>query len=276
LNRLVEFSKFYRANDHARLWWTDLLIVIAGAVLIEWAFLRGERRPLVPSLLLAYGLFLPVGAAGFGLGAGLPQVWPDGLLIFLVHLSLATLAGMVSLLALHFKPLKASGTLLPIFTVLLCAAALVIFTGLGGWVKSRMETPAINQTPTPLGLASPTLGLPPSATPGAATRTFTRTPSVEPSATHTETPAPSFAVISATTGGGANFRTEPGGGALIVTLLNGIVVEVLPEIEAVGTVQWVRVRTLDGVEGWVLQNVLVATTTPVPTSTVTLTRTPTP
>jgi SH3-like domain-containing protein len=48
---------------------------------------------------------------------------------------------------------------------------------------------------------------------------------------------------------------------------------VLPEIQAVGTVEWVRIRTLEGVEGWVLQNVLTATTPP-PTVTITLTPTP--
>jgi hypothetical protein len=273
LNRVIDLSKFYRAADHSKLWWTDLLIVIAGAVLLELAFLRGERRPILPSILLAYGLFLPISAAGFGLGAGLPEFWPDSILIFLVHLALGTLTGIIVLTALHFKPAKASGYLLPVLLGLLCVAALAVFTGLAGWVINRVEPPTGNQTPTPLGLVSPTPGLPPSATPGVPSRTPTIPPSEKPSATPTETPAPSYAVIAATTGGGANFRTEPGGGALINTLLNGIVVEVLPEIQAVGTVEWVRIRTLDGVEGWVLQNVLTATTPP-PTVTITLTPTP--
>ncbi|MEW6092940.1 MAG: SH3 domain-containing protein, partial [Chloroflexota bacterium] len=76
-------------------------------------------------------------------------------------------------------------------------------------------------------------------------------------------------------GGGALVRTEPGGGTVITTLINGTLVEVLPEIQSVGNIQWVRIRTLEGLEGWVLQNVLAAAT-PAPTPTRTRTFTPTP
>jgi SH3-like domain-containing protein len=54
---------------------------------------------------------------------------------------------------------------------------------------------------------------------------------------------------------------------------------VLPEIESVNGVTWVHIRTLNNIEGWVLQSVLAATRqTPVftPTFTLTATSTPTP
>lgn len=274
-NRILDFSKFYRAADHAQLWWPDLLIVAAGAVLLALAFVRGERRPILPSIMLAYGLFLPVGAAGFGLGAGLPEIWPNGTFILLTHLALAILAGSIVLAALRFKPLATSGYLLPALIGLLCIAALVVFTGLAGWVMNRAEPPSLDVTPTPLGLVSPTPGLPPSPTPGAPTRTLAPLSSEEPSATPTSTPTPSYAVIVASTGGGALVRTEPGGGTVITTLINGTLVEVLPDIQVVGTTPWVRVRTPEGLEGWVLQSVLVAAT-PAPTATATRTPTPTP
>ncbi len=271
-NRVFELSRFSRAEDHAKLWAPDLLIVTAGAVLLVLAFVRGEERPILPSVLLAYGLFLPVGAAGFGLSAGLVDIWPNGLFVFLTHLALATLVGSFTFFLLKFKPPSFGGYLLLLFVILLCLAALVTFTGVGGWVLSRSPLPSGNRSPTPLGLASPTLGLPPSATPGARTSTFTRMPSQEPSATPTETSAPSYALIAASTGGGALVRTEPAGGTVIATLINGTVVEVLPEIQVVGSTQWVLIRTLEGVQGWVLQTVLVATAAPAPTNT----GTPTP
>ena len=74
-------------------------------------------------------------------------------------------------------------------------------------------------------------------------------------------------------------RTEPGSGTVITPLINGSLVEVLPEIETVGTIPWVRVRTNDNVEGWVLQSVLTAATltpTSSPTSTPSYTPTLTP
>ncbi len=275
LNRALEFTKLYRVQDHLKLWLPDLLVLIAGAVLLELAFMRGERKPILASALLAYALFLPVSAAGFTLGAGLPQAWTDGISIFLTHLALATLAGGIVLLLLHFKPPRASHYFLPVLITLLCLVVLVVFTGLAGWIAERSQPLEPGGTPTPLGLASPTPGMPPSFTPGTPTRSLTPEPTAEPTATQTDTPAPSFAVIAATTGGGANFRTEPGAGTVITTLLNGTVVEVLPEIRMVGTVAWVQVRTQEGVEGWVLQNVL-AVTTPAPTATATQVSSPTP
>lgn len=274
--RLLLPLPLFNADIHAHLWWPDLLIVSVGAILLELAFIRGERRPTLPSLMLAYGLVLPMGAAGFGLGIGVSPAWPDGLLVFLTHLALATLVGIIVLAALRFKPQTAAGYLFPVLVGLLCLAMLAVFTGLAGWVVSRVEPPAANQSPTPLGLASPTPGLPPSATPGAPTLTFTPLPSETPLPTPTSTPTPSYAVIAASSGGGAYVRTEPAGGTVITTLVNGTLVEVLPEIRTVESIPWARIRTMNGAEGWVLQGVLAASAAPTPTTTFTRTFTSTP
>ncbi len=275
LGRVFLPLPLFSADIHAHLWWPDLLIVIAGALLLALAFVRGERRPLLPSIMLAYGFFLPAASAGFGLGIGAANLWPDGILVFLTYLALATLTGMIGLAVMRFKPLNFTGYFLPVLVGLVCAAALAIFTGLAGWIISRSGTPEPLYTSTPLGLASPTRGLPPSATPGAPTRTFTLSPSETPSATPTGIPTPAYAVIAASTGGGAIVRSEPAFGDVLTTLLNGTLVQVFPEIEMVGTIPWVRIRTENGLEGWVLQSVLAAAT-PAPTRTSTLTLTPTP
>ncbi len=254
----------FNADIHSHLWWPDLLLAAAGAVLLALAFVRGENRPLLPSIMLAYVFFLPAAAAGFGLGIGALALWPDGLLVFLTYLALATLTGMITLAAMRFKPLDLAGHLLPVLLGLLCVAALAVFTGLAGWILGRVRIAESFYTPTPLRLASPTPGLPPSATPGAPTRTFTPAPSETPTATLTGTPTPAYAVIAASTGGGALVRTEPAGGEVVTTLLNGTLVQVLPEIKMAGTIPWVRVRTEKGQEGWVLQTVLSAAT-PAPT-----------
>lgn len=265
----------FNADIHAHLWWPDLLIVAVGAILLELAFVRGERRPLLPSILLAYGLFLPLSAAGFGLGLGATPLWPDGILVSLTHLTLATLAGIIILALLRFKPRTAPGYLLPLLLGLVCLSALIVFTGLAGWIISRAEPPVPDFTSTPLGLVSPTPGLPPSATPGAPTLTSTPLPSETPLPTPTNTPTPSYAVIAASEGGGAKVRTEPGGGQVLTVLLNGIIVEVRPEIRTVDSIAWVRIRTATGLEGWVLQGVLVAATSaPSPIPTLRLTPTP--
>ena len=275
----------FHANIHAHLWWADLFLVALGAALLVLSFVRSEQKPILPSIMLAYGFFLPVSAAGVGYGlrflpiganlAGLVDnaglLWPDGALVFLVHLALATMVGGIVLAALRFKPVKAFGCILPFMAMVLSLAALVTFTGLVNAIRDEIVvTRHIEPTPTTLILPSLTPTKTPTQTP-----TLTPTPSDTPSPTDTLQPTPAYAIITSSSGGGANVRTEPAGGTVITTLVNGSLVQVLPETETVGSANWVRVRLENNLEGWVLQTVLSATTnTPIPTSA--LTPTPTP
>ncbi|MCS7010324.1 MAG: SH3 domain-containing protein [Anaerolineales bacterium] len=274
LGRAALPRPLFQADLHSHLWWPDLLLTAGGAIWMVWTFARQQERYFLPNALLAYAFFLPVAAAGFGAGIGLSQVGVNGLLVVLTHLGLATLLGMATFFALRFKPLSGFGFLMPIGVGLVNLTLLVMLTGLGGWLVSRLQESSGAYQTTPVMLASPTPGLPPSPTPGAPTRTFTPLPSETPTPTLTPTATPVYAVIAASTGGGALVREEPAFGKVIVTLNNGLQVEVLPEIQVVDTIPWVRIRLQDGREGWVLQGVLRAAT-PVPSATSTLTPTPT-
>ncbi|MFA5873452.1 MAG: SH3 domain-containing protein [Anaerolineales bacterium] len=303
--RLWDNLPFYYARTHAQLWWPDLLVVALGAALLAIFFVRSEQKPIlapspvprVPSenrdypagtgtvsqepglirgnrdylasVMLAYGLFLPISAAGIGLGIGRDiggvTLWPNGLLVFLVHLALATLVGGIVLVVLRFKPMKASGYLLPVLLGLLSLMALVVFTGLATFIRDGITT-ARHMAPTPTTLILP------SATP-IVFQTPTPLPTSVPSATTLPTdtlePTPSYAIITSPELNGANVRTEPASGTVVITLSNGLLVQVLPEIQNVGTITWVHIR-VNNVEGWVLQTVLTATTlipTPVLTPT---------
>lgn len=244
---------FFHANIHAHLWWPDLLVVALGAALLVIAFVRSEQKPVLPSILLAYGLFLPLGAAGIGLGIQDDRLWPQGALVFLVHLSLAVLTSLLVLGFLRFKAGRAGGVLLTILLAGLSLFTLVTLTGLVTFLREGIAS-ARMQAPTPTVFALPT------ASPSPET---TRTPTPEPSATPTLSPTlqatPAYAVIAASTGGGALVRSEPSGGTVVTVLSNGILVEVLPEIQSINGSSWVRVRTASA-EGWVLQAVLAATT----------------
>ena len=262
---------FYYARIHAQLWWPDLLVVTLGAALLEISFVRSEQKPILASVMLAYGLFLPISAAGIGLGIGKGvggvTLWPNGLLVFLVHLALATLVGGVVLVGMRFKPMRASGYLLPVFLGLLSLTVLVVFTGLVAFIRDGI-TAARHIVPTPT-----TLIIPPSATPmvlQTSTLLSTSAPSATLSPIPTIQPTLVYAVIAADPiYGGANVRTEPAGGTVLITLVNGSLVQVLPETQLVGTTTWVHIR-VDNIEGWVLQTVLTPTTlipTPVPTFT---------
>jgi len=260
-----------QAELRSQIWWLDLFIVALGAVLLVISFVRSEQKPILPSILLAYGLFMPASAAGFEWGIGDAALWQSGAQIFLLHLALATIIGGIVLMSLRFKPIRASGYLLLVMTAALSLAAVVIFTGAVTAIRDGILTTR-RTVPTPTVLILPSLT--PTTRP-TITATITLTPSNTSRPTDTLQPTPAYAIINSPSGGGANVRSEPAGGTLIVTLINGSLVEVLPEIQSVGGATWVRVRLANNMQGWVLQTVLRATNQiPAPTSTFTPTKTP--
>jgi hypothetical protein len=110
------------------------------------------------------------------------------------------------------------------------------------------SSPTASQTPQP-----------PSVTP-----TRTLVPTNTATLTITPMPTPVWARITAKEGNGALIREEPDYNATVVqSLLNGNLVEVLAEVYNAGGVTWVRVRTVNGKEGWVVRS-LLTTATPAP------------
>ncbi len=270
---------------HSRLWPADLIILTLGAILLTITFLRTEEKPYLPSAMLAYQLFLPIAAAGFGLGLGIEAFWPSGALVFVTHLAWATFCSGLTLVILRFWPrtLIASFVSLMIFLVVL--VTLVGLTGLGatllkGTVLSQPEpAPVITESsPTPDSEPLSILVETPSAIPSPSfkvtvlpTATFDPRmfsavpPSETPTATQPPEPTPIYARIEVRGAGGAYLRKEPGGDVLL-TLDNGDVVRILPETREYDGRVYVHVIAVRGevsYEGWVIQTALV-TATPVP------------
>jgi hypothetical protein len=265
--------RLHYADVHSHLWWTDLVIVALGAILLPVSFIRSEQRPVLSSILLAYGIFLPLSAAGVGLGLGVQPLWPNGLLVSLAHLALSVLVGALTLAALRFKPRKAGGHLLSILVGLLCLAALVQITGLTTVIRDGILATRRSFAPSPTTLVLPSRT---PTTPPVSTLTPTPQPSSTPVPSSTPTvivilpePTPAYAVISAPEQyGGAVVRTAPAVGVGIAVLSNGSLVQVLPETQEVSGTVWAHILMEDGMEGWVLQDVLSPTTqTFLPTST---------
>lgn len=274
---------------HSRLWWPDLVALTLGSILITVSFVRSEDRPYLPSALLAYELFLPLSAAGFGLGSGvgMGEVWPQGLFVFFVHLAWATVFGLLTLFFLRFSPTSFAGFAFTGLVAVALIAVIVIYTNFGNWVMIQMgfavpppepvtvseatSTPSVipsltaspepdEETPVVAAPRSTASRTPrPSSTPATLPATETPTPTV------TAEPTPILAMIRAAEGGGAFIREQPGGQALI-TLANGATVTIIPnDFQDVNGVIWVHVfATIDDrrVEGWILQS-LLQTATPV-------------
>jgi len=258
-----------QADINSHLWWPNLVVLALGAVLLVVSFVRSEEKPFLPSVMLSYELFLPLSAAAFGLGSGLPDAWPNGLLVFLVHLTLATFLGVIVLAFLRFRPATFAGYILAILILLLTLTVVLSLAGIGKFIPVQPATPTLtptiapeltsSATPAPQRTSTVTVTLTPSPTGPTATPTLQIPASITPTRTITPQPTPVYARIYSAEGNGANVRSEPGG-VILISLLNGNMVIVLPEIKTHNGVIWVHIRTRDGTEGWIMQSMLVFAT----------------
>jgi MFS family permease len=242
------------ADINSHLWWPNMVVLALGAVLLVVCLVRSEAKPFLPSVMLSYELFLPLSAAAFGLGSGLPDAWPNGLLVFLVHLTLATFLGVIVLAFLRFRPATFAGYILAVLILSLTLIVVLGLAGIGTFIPAQSATPTPSQTLAP----EPTHSVTPAPQ---RTSTVTLTPSpTGPTGTITPQPTPVYARIYSAEGGGAIVRSEPGTGVILKSLINDIQIEVLPEVKTYNGVVWVHIRTPDGTEGWVMQMVLVFAT----------------
>ncbi|MFM8875843.1 MAG: DUF389 domain-containing protein [Anaerolineae bacterium] len=273
---------------HSRLWIPELVVFALGAITLVISFARSEERPFLPSVLIAYAFYLPIGATGFGIGSGLPDIWLQGLLVFLVHFAMTSVLGLFTLFVLRLRP-SAGGVALSSISLAIFAGILIFVAGSGS--PSRNDA-APQSTPTNVVAAAPSLtpSLPAvpeqSATPviKSATRTptvsslgsvtpspvpltleITLPPSYTPTITLTIQPMPTYGKVQANEGGGANLRDAPGGN-YVMTLLNGTIVETFSEFQVVNNTTWVKVfAQVNGqrIEGWLLDSV-ISYATPAP------------
>jgi hypothetical protein len=78
LSRLNASHLLTEAQTHARFTWDTFLVLVIGVILTAWMIIRAEHNPRIPSVVLAYGLYLPLAVAGVGLTSRFPHFWPDG------------------------------------------------------------------------------------------------------------------------------------------------------------------------------------------------------
>jgi len=275
---------FNEAFTHSRLWWPDFVTLTIASIILTVSFVRSEERPYLPSALLTYELFLPLCAAGFGLGSGVSEIWPQGLYVFFVHLAWATFFGIITLFFLRFFPASAGGIAFTGLTFILLIVVVILLTGFGRWTMeqagliapapataiSTESTPApiptITSSPRP-DQATALIGVPTQTPSRAPSRTSTATlpPTETATSTITAEPTPIIGIIRASEGGGAFIREKPGG-VVLATLGNGSTVTIIPnDLQEVNNVIWVHVFALVNdvrVEGWMIQSVL-QTATPV-------------
>jgi len=264
-------SNLSQAHLHAQLSWANFLVLAVGAILTALSIARSGQdgvlsHSALTSVALAYELYLPLVVAGLGLGTGIPYLFPDGLVVFALHLAWAVLLGALALAILGFRPLTLFGYTLGGAVTLLCVILVFGISGAGAafGAKIGLPTPIPSPTPTltPTATYTPT-PLPPTPT---LTPTLTNTPTLTPTFTPTPTATPVFLLVPPDLSEGARIRSEPGGETVTFLRSNTLLILIPDEpVEKDGKV-WLHVMTQDGVQGWIIRSILiVVTATPVPT-----------
>lgn len=266
---------------HSQINLTDFIVISLGMIVFVVTMSRTEQKPLLPSVVLAYELFLPVGIAGYGLCVnllgGTSNLWPSALITFIFYFTWSVFLGIITLWVMGVRPLNLFGYVFGIL-VLVIAILVGLYTSGYNFLPGDNPTSTIpiisppNNTNTPLpSTLTPTQKLPTStpflttlATPTiTSTPTNTLVPTNTPTETLTPEPTPVWAIVMPNNG--AYVRETPSAGAKIVDgVMGGSLVQVLPDTAQNGGIIWAHIITNNGITGWIVQSILV-TATPAPT-----------
>lgn len=265
-SQIWEPYNYSQALLHTSFSITSFVLLAVAAPITCASMVRDRFNPAIFSVALAYTLYIPLAAAGFGLGSGIDFLWPDGLIVFAILLAWATLLGAVTLAFMGFRPYSLFGYSLGGAVLLLGVIIGIAAFGAGAVAvtDAGLPTPVPSLTPT----FTPSLTITPSPEPPTATltSTLTLTPTFTSTQTPTPSPTPALARVFVQDGQGVFLRSEPAG-PIISSLLNGTLVQILPvtPVNIDGAI-WVTVLVLEiDQEGWILRSLLV-TPTPNPIS----------
>lgn len=267
-----EAQKIAQAYYHSQIAWHHFLVVGIGSILTTLSIVRNRHRATVASVALAYELYVPLAVAGFGLSSGIPDLWPDGLVLYAIHLAWAASLGTLTLLVMGFRPLtlfgSTAGGVLSLVGIILVIGLIAAGAAVGGQVALPTPSPTVTPSPTNTLTPSQTPTVTNTPIPPTVTLPATWTPSLTltPSETPIPSPTPVYALVSAPEEyDGAIIRAEPGfDGLSITSALNGTLIIVLDEAPVVEDgAPWLHVRIPDGPEGWMLESVITIAT-PVP------------
>lgn len=248
---------FLQSRFFARLLWPNFALVVFGALLMTYWLARDNRKALVPSVALAYALYVPLATAGFGVTSDIGFLWPDAMVVYLLHLLAALLAGIIVLFMMGYRPAAILGYSFGTAVLLIAAMLFIGAASTGIAMRAQLAIPTHTPTPTLTPTITPTQTPTSTATiTPSPTLTPTQTPSPTLTPTHTPipptpTPTPVFGIVNVPGFDGGRLRDAPLGNTITI-LPNGTVVQILPDPVTLDGVQWLHVITEDGIEGWIV------------------------
>lgn len=271
ISRFVTPAGTNQVYYHSHLWWPDLFMVVIGTIILTLRFIQTDTQPIIPSLMLSYGIFLPLSVSAFGLGAGMYNLFVDGLLVFLVHIAISLIIALGLLIYLGFRPKSVNEAFIPGSITLVSVIVLFTISGFGS--ASTIQTPLPTATPelsaTPNSIAISNL---PTETP-----VLLPTPTIQVTSTNTPKPlattAPPtlppdnaventgiFGKIHAFSSNGVVIKNTPDGPG-ITTIENDHTVELLPDDPVIiDGEEWVHVLVIgqtESIDGWVNKSYII-------------------
>lgn len=271
VSRFVTVAGTNQVYYHSHLWWPDLFMVIIGTIILTLRFIQTDTQPIIPSLMLSYGVFLPLSVSAFGLGAGMNDLFVNGILVFLVHISISLIIALGLLIYLGFKPKSINEAYIPGSIALFSIIILFAITGLSQAPTIQTpiptSTPKIASTPNPVAISNL-----PTETP-----VLLPTPTIIPTDTNTPKPLattlpptlPSnsttentgiFGKIHAYGSNGVVIKKTPDGPG-ITTIENDHTVELLPDDPVIiNGEEWVHVLVIgqtETIDGWVNKSYII-------------------
>lgn len=271
--QVYSYEELAFASLHSRVHWSHLLLLSAGTIFTTLGVIQKKTSPLVPSVALAYELYIPLCVAGFGLGSGINHLWPDGVVVFTVHLVVMALLGTALFVTHGVRPLTFVGYTVGSLVILLSALLLLGISSAGAILGGEIALPTSSPTPSPTSTPLPPTNtstptpIPPTLTPTATIPTATPTLPPSPTSSPTLRPTPFYGEVSvAEEFLGAFIRSEPDiNSQKLTSMINGSLVEILDPSPVVGEdgYSWLRIRYEDAEgegEGWILENLLSIST----------------
>jgi uncharacterized membrane protein len=287
------YPVFKLVSYHSTYNWGSFGVLTLSVIIAVLSLMRKEEKPVLPSVAIAYVLYSTAAASGFGFGSGVEGIWPQSAGVFAGYLIWAVVLGAIVFAVFGFRPRTVPGYLASIALAVVVIACVVYSTNLWNKMKlpalpfgspAQMEgtvTPrAMTALPAGQGTPGPQSGQTPvpavlstnntplySGTPTPLLKvditetsvpTWTLTPSITPTAT------PVWGTIYAKGHTGARIREKADINSKTIAILdNGIRVKILPDTTVAGGNTWIKVQTIDGKIGWIVQD-LLQTATPVP------------
>lgn len=272
ISKLLPGLTFDQAAQRTQFTIPDFLLLTIGAVMAIYLIVRSPKnRSLVASVALAYEIYLPLGVAGFGLTSGASNLTLDALKVAGVHIAWVIVVGTLLLTILKLRPFNFFGYFLTVIILGGAIYALVVTSAFGSAIQKQLSpyVSIASFSPSNLPVEQATATKAPvsifqQSTPTISTPTNTLVPTRTPTVTITPQPTPVWAKVNSPSSTGVVVREEPTfSSKYIASLLNGSLVQVLPETVFADNNYWVHVITNDGKIGWIVRGLLV-TATPAP------------